>query len=196
MAQPKTGPTLKLAQPQSQYWPNPNTGSIPKLVQFQIWFKFKSSFYEDKNLYIFQMWTLSDRLSPNRSNPGHCLSQAPAGALLGLYFLLYKILNFLGPSRKVKLELGLIQPGPFSKFRARALKKWILIWIVLFYKITQEFQVLNGIKYDKMVVMGWTLKVWARGQALALKVRLGPTVIPKFCTYLVLHSSKFIYICT
>ena len=42
--------------------------------------------------------------------------------------------------------------------------------------------------------MGWTLKVWARGQALALKVRLGPTVIPKFCTYLVLHSSKFIYI--
>ena len=25
-----------------------------------------------------------------------------------------------------------------------------------------------------MVVMGWTLKVWARGQALALKVRLGP----------------------
>ena len=116
------------------------------------------------------MWTLSDRLSPNRSNPGHCLSQAQAGALLRLYFLLYKILNFLGPSRKVKLELGLIQPGPFSKFRARALKKWILIWIVLFYKITQEFQVLNGIKNDKMVVMGWTLKVWARGQALALKV--------------------------
>ena len=101
------------------------------------------------------MWTLSDRLSPNRSNPGHCLSQAQARALLGLYFLLYKILNFLGPSRKVKLELGLIQPGPFSKFRARALKKWILIWIVLFYKITQEFQVLNGIKNDKMVVMGW-----------------------------------------
>ena len=122
---PKTGPTPKLAE--SQYWPNPNTGPIPKLVQFQIWFKPKSSFYEDKNLYIFQMWTLSDRLSPNRSNPGHCLSQAQARALLGLYFLLYKILNFLGPSRKVKLELGLIQPGPFSKFRARALKKWILI---------------------------------------------------------------------